>query len=79
MNIFSANTTVLSGLPTFLKKVVARSRKVLRIQVSEDSEARAEKHSQAYSKSSLICSMLRMFFKRNEVDLVLNGFAADRL
>ena len=46
---------------------------------SEDSGARTEKHPQAYSKSSLICSMLRMFFKRNAVDAVLNGFAADRL
>ena len=45
-------------------------------------EARVEKHPQALTESlfsRLPISMLRMFFKRNEVDTMLSGFVADRL
>jgi len=45
-------------------------------------EARAEKHPEALTESlfnRLPVSMLRMFFKRNDVDAMLNGFVAGRL
>lgn len=45
-------------------------------------EACVEKHPQALTESlfsRLPISMLRMYFKRNEVDTMLSGFIADRL